>query len=152
MPLYPVQSLPIDNQFPIQSTAPTDISPPASKPDINSIQCTQKDAPKPRVVRLPEALRMTGLSRSTFLDRQNPHSRYHDPDFAQKISLGRRSVGWVESELIAWLDSRRQVGQKSLQSTRVDTLVNYGIPIQPKSTSTVEQASTTNKKGGRHGR
>lgn len=99
------------------------------------------------IVRMARALTKTGMKRTSFLNLQDPKSPYFDPTFPKKIKLGARSVGYSETQLNAWLLSR-QISQNGLQSSRVDTIFNYGIPIQPKSTSTFAQASTTIKNGG----
>ena len=38
----------------------------------------------------------------------DPRSPYYDPDFPKPIRLGKRAVGWRESEVIAWLESRER--------------------------------------------
>jgi prophage regulatory protein len=52
------------------------------------------------VVRLPAVCRMTGLGRSTIY-RMEAIGR-----FPQRIKLGLRAVGWMESEVQAWLTMR----------------------------------------------
>ena len=51
----------------------------------------------------------TGLSRSTIYAkmRENP-KRPHDfdPTFPKPISMGAKAVGWIESEVEAWLAAR----------------------------------------------
>lgn len=148
MPLYPVQLPPIGSQSLTKSFIPTSVSPSAPKREGYCSHCNQATkASTERPVRLPEALRMTGLSRSTFLDRQNPLSRYHDPDFPQKIPLGPRAVGWAESELIAWLESRRQVAQKGRPCTHVGPAAARSEVVQAHQIGISTLASTTNKKG-----
>jgi prophage regulatory protein len=59
-----------------------------------------------RIIRLPEVKRRTALGRSTIYLRVAT-----DPAFPRPISLGGRSVGWIETELDAWLQgqaARRQ--------------------------------------------
>ena len=60
-----------------------------------------------RILRLPEVMARTGLSRTTIYRRRLAGR------FPQAVSLGTRSVGWVESEVEAWLRermARRRVG------------------------------------------
>ena len=45
---------------------------------------------------------MTGLSRSTI------YQQMADEDFPRPLKLGKRAVGWRESDIIQWLDSRTQ--------------------------------------------
>jgi len=60
-----------------------------------------------QIIRLKELVAMTGLSRSTIYDKQNPKSPRFDPSFPQKISLGTRAVGWFQREVEAWLNSMK---------------------------------------------
>jgi prophage regulatory protein len=53
-----------------------------------------------RILRLPEVKSATGLSRSTI------YSQMADGIFPKPISLGARAVGWVNSDIEQWLDSR----------------------------------------------
>jgi prophage regulatory protein len=59
-----------------------------------------------RILRLPEFLRTTGLSRSAIYDRLDTKSPRHDPTFPKKIKLSQRSVGFSERETSAWLAAR----------------------------------------------
>ena len=58
-------------------------------------------APKHRVVRMPEAEEITGLSRGSIY-RLMTIGR-----FPKSIKLSERAMGWRESDLNAWLDSRQ---------------------------------------------
>lgn len=59
----------------------------------------RKKAPT-RILRLPEVMARTGLSRTTIY-RWRVAGR-----FPQAVPLGTRSVGWIESELEAWFRER----------------------------------------------
>ena len=59
------------------------------------------------IIRLKQVQERTGLSRSTIYDKINPKSPRHDPLFPKQLNLGIGSVGWVESEITAWLDERK---------------------------------------------
>ena len=50
-----------------------------------------------RVLRLPRVQARTGLARSTI------YVRVADGSFPQPIRLGARAVGWIESEVDAWI-------------------------------------------------
>lgn len=54
------------------------------------------------VIRLPEVLTRTGLSRSTI------YAMISDGAFPKPIKLGMRAVGWVEVEVGDWIASRVQ--------------------------------------------
>jgi prophage regulatory protein len=45
----------------------------------------------------------TGLSRSTIYDRINQKSPRHDPLFPRPIKLGGSAIGFIESEVEAWI-------------------------------------------------
>lgn len=53
-----------------------------------------------RIVRLPEAMSRTGLSRSTI------YLHIANGTFPKQISLGPRSIGWLESDINAWIAQR----------------------------------------------
>lgn len=52
-----------------------------------------------RIIRLPEVIAKTGLARTT-LYRMSVSGR-----FLASISLGGKAIGWVESEIDAWIES-----------------------------------------------
>lgn len=52
-----------------------------------------------KIIRLPDVIKMTGLSRSTI------YLRMSKGDFPQSISLGERAVGWLEADVELWLDA-----------------------------------------------
>ena len=49
------------------------------------------------ILRLPAVKARTGLSRSTI------YQRVREGTFPQPINLGKRAVGWLASEVDAWL-------------------------------------------------
>ncbi len=52
------------------------------------------------VLRLPDVLKTTGLSRST------TYAMIAQGEFPAPIRLGRRAVGWIEDEVVGWLSLR----------------------------------------------
>ena len=50
-----------------------------------------------RIVRLPEVMARTGLSRSTI------YVRLADGAFPKPVQLGARAVGWIEAEVDEWI-------------------------------------------------
>lgn len=52
------------------------------------------------ILRLPEVLVRTGLSRSTL------YRRVDEGTFPAPINLGPRAVGWPESEVQVWIEQR----------------------------------------------
>ncbi|HCG6538007.1 TPA: AlpA family transcriptional regulator [Vibrio parahaemolyticus] len=53
-----------------------------------------------RIVRLKEVMAITGLSRSTIYERMSMD------EFPANVNLGGSAVGWLESEVCEWIDSR----------------------------------------------
>ena len=53
-----------------------------------------------RILRLPEVLARTGLSRSTI------YVRLDQGRFPRPVSLGARAVGWIEAEVDEWIRDR----------------------------------------------
>lgn len=60
------------------------------------------------IIRLKTVQQRTGLSRSTIYDKMDAKSPRFDGTFPKRISLGTGSVGWYESEVNHWLESRRK--------------------------------------------
>lgn len=56
-----------------------------------------------RIIRRLDAIKRLGVSKSTFAEWQNPKSKHYRPDFPQKIQLGVNSVGYLESEITAYI-------------------------------------------------
>lgn len=56
--------------------------------------------PNRTICRLPEVIARTGLSRSTIYDL------IRKGKFPSQISLGPCAVGWVEDELVDWIEAR----------------------------------------------
>ena len=52
------------------------------------------------ICRLPEVMARTGLSRSTI------YNLVGKGKFPSQINLGPRAVGWVESEIVDWIEER----------------------------------------------
>lgn len=53
-----------------------------------------------KILRLRAAKDWTGLSRSTI------YAMMKNGKFPQSLSLGARAIGWLESDIQAWIDSR----------------------------------------------
>ena len=57
-----------------------------------------------QILRLPRVKELTGMSRSFI---------YAADDFPKKIPLGGgRAVGWLASEIFAWIESRKAMRQQ----------------------------------------
>ncbi|MBE5158588.1 AlpA family transcriptional regulator [Vibrio parahaemolyticus] len=60
-----------------------------------------------KIIRLPEVIQETGLSRSTI------YLRMSKGDFPQSISLGDRAVGWLQEEVNQWLEQKISASRNS---------------------------------------
>ena len=60
-----------------------------------------------RFIRLEEVKGLTGLSRSTI------YAYIHEGNFPSPVSLGKRSVAWVDQEVYEWMSGRVQVSRAS---------------------------------------
>ncbi len=65
------------------------------------IQATQASTFR-RILRVRQVRDRTGLSCSTL------YALAAEGEFPQRIMLGRRSVGWYEDEVTAWVESRQR--------------------------------------------
>jgi len=59
------------------------------------------------ILRLPAVKARIGLSRSTI------YLRIAEGTFPRPVSLGLRAVGWLESEIDAWLHQQVEASQRS---------------------------------------
>lgn len=53
-----------------------------------------------RILRLPDVIALTGLSRSTIYAYMKANN------FPKSVALGARSVGWLEADIVEWIESR----------------------------------------------
>jgi prophage regulatory protein len=60
------------------------------------------------ILRLPRVKIRVGLSRSSI------YLAVSQGKFPRPVSLGARAVGWLESEVDAWLSQRVELSRKSL--------------------------------------
>ena len=76
------------------------------------------------IVRLPTVKGRTGLSRSTI------YLRVSQGTFPAPVSLGGRAVGWIESEVDAWIAARAadRDGRKPEQTRRAATRRRLALP------------------------
>lgn len=72
----------------------------------------------PTIIRRKKVQAKTGLSCSTIyakMRRDPKRPRLFDPSFPKPVSLGAKAVGWIESEVDAWIEaqiagSRQEIG------------------------------------------
>jgi prophage regulatory protein len=58
-----------------------------------------------KILRLPEVIEVTGLSRMTIYRREA------QGEFPKRRRLGRNAVGWVQEEVEDWIQSRPEAGE-----------------------------------------
>ena len=59
-----------------------------------------------RILRLPDVMAQTGLSRSTI------YEMIGRGEFPSQFNLGPRAVGWSSKDVLAWIDSK--IGEPSV--------------------------------------
>jgi prophage regulatory protein len=62
------------------------------------------------LITLRELVALLKCSRSTIYARMDVGGKYYDPQFPRSISIGPRTVRWIESDVRAWLLSKSQAG------------------------------------------
>ncbi|WP_320151434.1 AlpA family phage regulatory protein [uncultured Tolumonas sp.] len=60
----------------------------------------------PKIIRIKDVATMIGVAKSTIYDWTNSKSPRYDPTFPKSIKLGANSVGWMQHQLIAWIESK----------------------------------------------
>jgi len=61
-----------------------------------------------KILKIHEVLEMTSLSRATHFAKLNAKSASYDPEYPKPLKLGARSVGYVEQEVIDWLQAKME--------------------------------------------
>lgn len=61
---------------------------------------TMESYSKTRILRRPEVQRYTGLSKSGL------YLAIQQGNFPRQINIGKRAVGWLESDIDAWVQER----------------------------------------------
>lgn len=60
-----------------------------------------------RMLRLPDVMGITGLSRAAIYAKGNPNDKVrYDPDFPPRVQLSANAVAWPSDRLQAWLEKR----------------------------------------------
>lgn len=57
-------------------------------------------APDDRILRISEVVKMTGIPKSAM------YARIKEGSFPKQISLGSRAAGWLESDILDWIEAR----------------------------------------------
>jgi prophage regulatory protein len=61
-----------------------------------------------KVLRLQEVLDLLSISKSYHFAKLDKNSKQYDPTYPKPISLGERSVRYIEQEVIDWLKGRKE--------------------------------------------
>lgn len=64
-------------------------------------------------LRLPLVVRRTGLSRATI------HRRIRQGKFPAPVPLGGRTVGWIDCEIDAWIDTQMRLRDAGRTASRI---------------------------------
>jgi prophage regulatory protein len=67
----------------------------------------KKEIKSPRILKLPEVIRMSCLPRSTI------YLRMKEKTFPTQIKLSERSVGWIEEEIQDWINQKIEASRSS---------------------------------------
>ena len=68
--------------------------------EVSTLSAASGTASPPRILRLKEVCKVTGLGRSCIYQLQAAKR------FPQRIKIGLRAVGWLENEVQKWLADR----------------------------------------------
>lgn len=61
-----------------------------------------------RVLRLQEVLDLLSISKSYHFAKLDRNSKSYDPTYPKPISVGERSVRYIEQEVIDWINARKE--------------------------------------------
>ena len=70
---------------------------------------TKRALSKPRKETLPRLVDMGAVCAATGLSRRHLYTLIHGGEFPKPVQLAQRRIAFREADIIAWLDSRREV-------------------------------------------
>lgn len=59
-----------------------------------------------KILRQRQVTEITGIGRAGLYNLTDSRNRSYDPTFPRPIKLGLRAVGYIESEIMAWIDQQ----------------------------------------------
>ncbi len=62
---------------------------------------------KNQILRMKGVTELVCLSKSSLYDKMNPKSKRYDSSFPRPIRLGLSAVGWLEQDIIDWINSKK---------------------------------------------
>lgn len=92
-----------------------------------------------QILRLPEVMRLTGLSRSSI------YAYIKTGNFPEQKKLGARSVGWLYAEIQHWIEKIIRANQEISNPT------SYSGNERSQANPSPEAKKSTDKKGGKNG-
>lgn len=92
-----------------------DTKPQTATPEVASAPAVPLNSQTPTVLRLKQVIERIGLRRSSVYALMNPKSPYFDPTWPRPFKLGASSVGWLDSEISAWITQRAAARQHQAQ-------------------------------------
>jgi prophage regulatory protein len=60
-----------------------------------------------RLIRLPEVIRLTGVSRSLVYAKIKPSSKWFDKNFPRQVKISKRAVAWPLAEIQMWVNIQK---------------------------------------------
>ncbi|MRS17969.1 AlpA family phage regulatory protein [Enterobacteriaceae bacterium RIT692] len=73
---------------------------------MNAFSCDSLRLPECRLLRIHDVVDMTGVPRTTI------YLKMKSKEFPQQVNIGKRSVAWVESEILDWIKSNLEKRNK----------------------------------------
>lgn len=65
-----------------------------------------------RILRLRDLCKLLSTSRSSVYNWINKQSAWHIPDFPKPIRIGNSAIGWLESDVVKYVQTRQQKGAR----------------------------------------
>ena len=70
----------------------------------------QPQANSRRILRMKDVIEITGISRSGIYLKLSEHSFYSDMSFPRPFKIGIKTNGWIDADIQAWIDSKKNSG------------------------------------------
>lgn len=101
----------------------------SSQPQPERPSMTHSNQSNPlTIIRRKQVQAQTGLSCTGLYDKLNFKSPRYDPTFPKQIRLGAGSVGWLESEVQAWIESRIRASREQHSPKQTNMAASSHIP------------------------
>lgn len=85
---------------------------------VSTQHCGTAGQKKPIVIlRMKPLLKRIGCCRSAVYDKLDKNSPRHDESFPSAVKISSRCVGWIESEINDWLESRVRATRSPAQNS-----------------------------------